>query len=483
MRGHRAAPMTTPMEDLAQGRAFECHGEGVLSLQLGQNGPPRGPGRVRFDLRLNPSRSNGVQIGLLLRSLDEGAREMLAWRPQGDGLEVLPRYDLCGTVEVGGEERVVNVGIMTLSYPYGLVEEDSHPSLSLQAEASTVTIGDAAGAPLNRARMLIPNLVAEAGLETRGLRLRLSWVPDEEQPTRPAFVPTVGKVLPGSFLDLEELRGSEGDVIRLVVEAFGSFLTFFIGHAVHPLVWEGEAGTNRVWGITASAGAVQLPAEAPRTCIPYSSCLEPFLRRAWESWLELSEDQRQRLVGVVNVYQEMLAVPFPIQRIALTAMFMERFRELVLGSSELLPITDNFSKNKWRSAVDELRRGLKEVIVSNRYLDDAQREVLRQSLEANPGKVQDLFRKTFKESLLELYAKADLEVDEGELKKYVDERNAVLHGTWVSDVEGGTNTFLVAEYGLGLLERLVLRFFGYEGLFYDRAQGNDRHLAKGKPDW
>ena len=76
-----------------------------------------------------------------------------------------------------------------------------------------------------------------------------------------------------------------------------------------------------------------------------------------------------------------------------------------------------------------------------------------------------------------------MEVDEGELKKYVDERNAVLHGTWVSDVEGGTNTFLVAEYGLGLLERIVLRFFGYEGLFYDRAQGNDRHLAKGKPDW
>ncbi len=474
--------MTTPIEELAQGRSFECRGEGELRLQPEQTGPPEGPGRVRFDLRYAPVQDNDLRISLRLRALDEGAREIFAWRPPGNGRTVLPRYDLSGTVDVGGEERPVGMEFVTLSYPFGLVGDDSHQDLLLSAQASTVTIGDAAGAPLSRTRMLIPNLLAQAGFETRGLRLRLSWVPDEKQPKLPAFVPTVGKVLPGSFLDLEKLKGSEGDAVRLAAEAFGIFLSFHAGRAVYPLAWEGKAETGKVWSITASAGGARLPAEEEESCIP-NYCLEPFLRRAWESWLELSDTQRLRLKGVVNVYQDMLAARFAIQRVALTAMFLERFRELVVGSSELLQTTDTFGNNKRRNAVKELREDLKEAITSNNHLDDAQKEVLRQSLKANPGKVQDLFRKTFKDSLLDLYAKADLEVDECQLKEYIKHRNFVLHGTWDSDVKGGTDTFLVAEYGLELLERLVVRFFGYEGPFYERTRGADGYLAKGEPNW
>lgn len=475
--------MKTPIEELSQGRSFECHGEGELRLQAGQAGPPEGPGRVRFDLRYAPSEDNELKIGLNLRGLDEGAAEILGWRPPGKGRDPLPRYDLSGTADGDGEERPVIMETVSFHHPLGLVREISQVGQNVPAHALTVTVGDAAGVPLDRARMLIPNLLAEAELETQGLRLRLIPVPDRKQPTVPAFFPTLGKVLPGSFLDLEKCGGSEGDVVGLAVEAFGWFLSFYAGRAVHPLAWEGETGTGRVWRLSARLGATRFPAEEPRTCIPYGSYLGRFLARAWESWLELSEVQRLRLRGVVNVYQEMLAAPFPIQRIALTAMFLERFRELVLGSSELLPTSEGFSPSKRKRVASEMRRALKEAIASSRHLNEAQKEELRRSLEANPGKVQDLFRKTFKESLLELYARADLEVDEDEVKEYITERDAVLHGSWVSDVEGGIRTFFLAEYGLGLLERLVLRFFGYEGLFYDRVQGNDGHLAKGEPTW
>lgn len=474
--------MTTPIEELVQGRSFKCQGEGELRLQPEQPGLPEGPGRVRFDLRYAPTQDNDLLISLRLRGLDEGAREIFAWRLPGNGRTVLPRYDLSGTVDVGGEKRPVSMEFVTLSYPFGIVGDGSHQDLLLWGQASTVTVGNTAGAHLDRARMLIPNLLARAGFEAQGLRVRLSWVRDDEQSMESVLFPTPGKVLLDSFLDLERLEGSEGDAVRLAVEAFGVFLSFHAGRAVYPLAWEGETETSQVWGITASAGGARLPSEERKSCVP-NYCLGPFLKRAWEAWLELTETQRLRLTGVVNVYQDMLAAQYPIQKIALTAMFLERFRELVLGSSELLQTLANFSKNKRQKAVNDLRKDLKKSIASNRHLDDSQKDVLRQSLEANPVKVQDLFRKTFKDSLLELYVRADLEVDKGKLDEYIKHRNFVLHGTWDSDVKGGTDTFMIAEYGLELLERLVVRFFGYEGPFYERTRGADGYLARGEPNW
>lgn len=45
-----------------------------------------------------------------------------------------------------------------------------------------------------------------------------------------------------------------------------------------------------------------------------------------------------RLQGVVSTYEAILATTYPIVRTALTAMYLERFRDHLLGSSELVEL-------------------------------------------------------------------------------------------------------------------------------------------------
>ena len=83
----------------------------------------------------------------------------------------------------------------------------------------------------------------------------------------------------------------------------------------------------------------------------------------------------------------MLAAAFATQQVALTAIYLERLRELVVGGSELLPITETFTKSKRRKVESELRAGLRDVIDRSTKLDEDQKKTLQQSLQSNSGKI------------------------------------------------------------------------------------------------
>lgn len=108
-----------------------------------------------------------------------------------------------------------------------------------------------------------------------------------------------------------------------------------------------------MWCLRAS-NVRRLPAEPVQTCLPRDA-LGPFLARAWEAWLGLDDRHKGRLRGVVNLYAQLLASIYPIQQIALTAMCLERFRELVLGNETVLEKIDAKEKGfdeatRWSTA-------------------------------------------------------------------------------------------------------------------------------------
>lgn len=298
------------------------------------------------------------------------------------------------------------------------------------------------------------------------------------------------KILPTHLLHLERPESAdEVDVAHWLdmgeaVEAFGWFLSFYAGRAVHPSVWEGEAEGGPVWCIR--AGDVDpFPSSTITTCLRHDSLdsLEPFLTRAWESWLLLGAQQQRRVRGVVNAYRQMLTAAFATQRVALIAIYLERLRELVVGGSELLPVTDTFTKSQLKKVESELRGGLREVIDRSTKLDEDQKKKLKQSLASNPGKIRDMLRKSFKDSLLELYDRAGLSVDNSVLNDFIRERDSIIYGNWDASLDGSMQTYYWAEYGLSLLERLVLRFFGYEGPYWDRVTEDIQHFEHREPTW
>ena len=82
---------------------------------------------------------------------------------------------------------------------------------------------------------------------------------------------------------------------------------------------------------------------------------------------------------------------------------------------------------------------------------------------------------------MELYDKADLEVDEEKLGEFIAERNKVIHGTYDASAEGAWKNIRLAWYGLNLLEKLLLRLLRYEGEYYDRANDQTVLLPEGHP--
>ena len=103
------------------------------------------------------------------------------------------------------------------------------------------------------------------------------------------------------------------------------------------------------------------------------------------------------------------------------------------------------SKSRRQRIASELRQALREAIDSSKKLSDSEKDTLHESLRRNPGKVNDLFRKSFSESLLELYDMFNLDIDERELRKFINERDTVLHGAWNSGLEGTLRTHRLAE--------------------------------------
>ncbi len=69
------------------------------------------------------------------------------------------------------------------------------------------------------------------------------------------------------------------------------------------------------------------------------------------------------------------------------------------------------------------------------------------------------------------------------MREFINERNSVIHGYWDSSVEGTMRTDRWAEYGTNLLEKLILRFFRYEGTYYDRISHDTERFEHEEPDW
>jgi len=475
------------VNELVSGDPVVQTGEGELIPQPDQEELPDEPGHVQFELRYAPMTNDlphAQDIELGFRALDEAGARILRWRPANEEKVPLPRYDLAGITELGGEVVPIRVDTIFVDYRLGSL------SLGMMHSANRALVGKGLGSEVVRVRAIVPNLLAPS-VETsaRGLQVRLESILSgaeliSRDPER------ARKILPTHLLHLERPESTDEALaahwpdMGQAVDALGWFLGFYAGRAVHPSAWEGEAEGGRVWCIRADM-VDSLPSSTIATCLRHDDLdsLEPFLTCACESWHSLGDQQQKRVRGVVNAYRQMLAAAFATQQVALTSIYLERLRELVVGGSELLPVTDAFAKSKRKRVESELRAGLREIIDRNTKLDGDQKETLKQSLEYNPGKIRDVLRKSFKDSLLELYDRAGLSVNENDLRSFIHERDNIIHGTWDASLDRSMQTYHWAEYGLNLLERLMLRFFGYEGQYWDRVTRSIERFEHREPNW
>jgi hypothetical protein len=221
------------------------------------------------------------------------------------------------------------------------------------------------------------------------------------------------------------------------------------------------------------------------SCVSDVVPLQHFLQHAWKAWLDHDERRRSRLRGAVNFYIDVLTTTFATQRLAFTTMYLERFRDLMIGSSTLLEeINEDERKLDANKVAKKVRSALRDSIERNRDLsDDEKYQLVEAANKVGAGQVNNLFRKTFREALLELFERADLKADPEELSNFIKERDRVIHGSWDSGREGVLRTYRLAEYGLNLLEMILLRLFGYRGIYRNRANASRDVFHPGAPDW
>jgi hypothetical protein len=355
------------------------------------------------------------------------------------------------------------------------VVEGEIKARSQEAPVGILTVG-----PLERTRelisctMMVPNFADEAAIEGGGVRITLKEV--SPKATRDLYASeSQGKVLPGTYLEVQRLKEDAGENVGLAVDDLGWLLSFYTGRRIHPIAWEGETNLGPVWQIQNTRLVTPLNDNYVASCISRVVPLEHFLQHAWRAWENHSEERRARLRGAINFYADMLSATFPTQSLAFTTMYLERFRELFVGDSELL----GGSKSRKKKIASELREALRESIASSQKLSDSEKDTLHESLRRNPGKVNDLFRKSFRESLLELCDMFDLNVDEKELGEFIEQRDTVLHGSWDSGPGGTLETYRLAQYSLNLLEMLLLRLFEYEGKHFNRVDLSTQDFPPG----
>lgn len=478
-----AAAKYSVVDELREGRPVELKGQGAFTLQSGQSGPPAGPGQFRFALRYAPE--EGVErhthsLRLSLEGLDKGGKDILSWKPAG-GRVPLARYDLDGTAEVGGEDFPARMETVFVEHR---MPASTHPFF-MEDFCQRMRVGDDADQRVTRLRAIVPNLAApKVEFEASGLHASLEPLVTDPDPIL-TDLDSAGKVFPTCLLHLEvDEDADEPDALE-ALNTFGWLLSFYAGRAVHPTAWEGETANGGVWGLAACEVTLP-PIEARQTCLPRSTdALEPFLKGAWQQWLNFDEREKGRMRGVVNLYRLMISTTFPIERIALTAMYLERFRELVQGNETVIDKINAEEEKVDPEKVAKLLKGMLEALpdlLTGFTRQD--RTIFKEAVGSiSGGNVQGLFRPTFARSLRDLYKKAHLPVDRGELRDFINERNSVIHGSWDSSAEGTMRTDSWAEYGTNLLEKLILRFFQYEGDYYDRISSNTERFEHEEPDW
>ncbi|MDP9478157.1 MAG: hypothetical protein M3R38_21165 [Actinomycetota bacterium] len=394
----------------------------------------------------------------------------------------MARYDLDGTAEVRGKNLPVRMETVFVEHR---IPASTHPFF-MEDFCQKMRVGDGTDHRVTRLRAILPNLTApKVGFEASGLRASLEPLVADPDPIL-TDLSNAGKVFPTCLLHLEVDEDADGLDAVDALEAFGWLLSFYAGRAVHPTAWEGETERGGTWGLAACEVTLP-PIQVQQTCLPRSvDALEPFLKGAWQQWLEFDEREKGRMRGVVNLYRLMLSTTFPIERIALTAMYLERFRELVLGNDTVLEQIDAKEKGFDEDKVAKmLRNVLNDLVGFVAGLDHDDRGKLRRAIDGiGGGHVSCLFRPSFQRSLMELYGRARLPLpDRDELKTFIDERNAVVHGYWNPSPENALPSHRLAEYGTNLLEKLILRFFRYDGPYYDRTIGEAAPFEHKDPGW
>jgi hypothetical protein len=169
-------------------------------------------------------------------------------------------------------------------------------------------------------------------------------------------------------------------------------------------------------------------------------------------------------------------------------MYLERFRELVLSNETVLEQVDaknkGFDEDKVAKMLKDTLNNLVEFVEG---LDADARGRLRRVINGiGGGHISGLFRPSFQKQLMELYGRAQLTIDRDELTTFIAERNAVTHGYWDPSPEGAMRAHHLAEYGTNLLEKLILRFFRYEGPYYDRTSNKPNSIEQfdhQDPNW
>lgn len=454
------------IDKLVRGEPIEVEGTGCLILQPDQVGPPPGPGTVKFLATYDPSNDPSNNIEVQLRPVDAAGEDILDWAPGTSVTETMPRYDLDGSAQLGCSTDPLHIETINVDYRTGKWLHCMAPD-----RAHELSWGPGVGAKKRHARILIPNLSAQASVSNSNFDAQLGPLISDDDLQDPF---NAGRIIPGSLLELEHL-GEDTD-LQEIVRAFGWFLSFFAGKPVHPLCWEMSTSDGPFYRVSTTFSAARLPVQQSRTCLMRST-LEEFLNLSWQTWKTLSEEERLTIQGGVNAYHEILTCPYPTQQIALTAVYLERFRQRLLGDSEFLPAPESISKNKKSNVESDLRKALRSAVESSSRLEEEQKRTLLCSLRHNPNQIQALFRKSFRDSLVEVCEHLDIVIDQRTLSRWVQQRDEVTHGAWDSSRRGTLDTYWISRYGISLLEKFIMKSLGYKGKYFDRSSDCEDQLA------
>jgi hypothetical protein len=525
------------LDELANGNPLEVVGVGYLTLEDEEGeqwepGTPVGPGKVHFTLAYDPARETDPHTRSLkveLVSLDASGDELLRWSG-GSEPHPSPRYGLTGKASANrGEDLPVRMESVTLTSSLnfavqktegqfreyiraldtlarmdGVIEETESEDDMTEEQMEQVfsewldfsnmaplrhgivrkvTLGvDVPAGRFSKCKMFVPNFAGYANFEAEGMKFNLFKISDAAQLKldEPEYL---GKVLPVSYLDIERVRGTCDVAMETAVYDVGWFLSFYAGRRIHPVAWEGISDQGRTWCLE-SRQITPIGSNKTVSCLDGTD-IGLFLKEALGAWQmkvhedeELAQELRRSLRGASNLYADILATTFPTQRVALTAMYLERFRVSVFGNSSLIEIV-----NQGENRVDEnelarlVRETLVERIDDNEVLTPQEKEVLQEPiLKMGVLNIRGLFRKSFKNSIVELYAHFGLSVDKKRLQLFINERNSVVHGYWDSGREGTLETERQARFGLHLLEKLILKLFGHEGKYLNRMRNEYQHF-------
>lgn len=242
------------LDRLVNGASARLEGTGVLELEEDEEGPqenqvPKGPGEVNFALlcdfeEFNSPNTETIQVRLISR--DDAAFSVIRG-VRSEGLSPLPRYRLSGSVSTSNGEVPIRMDAVTLgvrSLPLTSIPE---MKITRVARVGAVTVGSLESTKdLINCKLVIPNFAEEAVVEGGGVRITLNEISLETTEALHASE-SRGKVLPGSYLEVQRLQEDAGESVKLAVDDIGWLLSFYAGRRIHPLAWEGETNRGLGW--------------------------------------------------------------------------------------------------------------------------------------------------------------------------------------------------------------------------------------------